>query len=213
MTVDTKKRPRVGVVALQGDYAAHIQAIEAAGGDAFLVRTAEEVAGADGLILPGGESTTIGKLMVRYGLDTAISEAAGQGTPIFGTCAGMILMAKRIARGEKQGGQPTLGLMDIGVARNAFGRQVDSFEADIEAPRVTDESGETVRGVFIRAPYIEENGPDVDILAHFENKAVLARQGNLLASAFHPELTGDTRVHRYFLRMIGADPEDQENSQ
>ena len=213
-TENKAQRPRIGVVALQGAYAAHLHAIAAAGGDAFLVRTAEDVAGADGLILPGGESTTIGKLMARYGLDTAITEASHRGTPIFGTCAGMILLAKRIARGEKQGGQPTLGLMDIGVARNAFGRQVDSFEADIEAPRVTDDpaatgQGEPVRGVFIRAPYIEENGPGVDVLAHFEDKAVLARQGNLLASAFHPELTGDVRVHRYFLRMIGMDTRDQ----
>jgi len=211
-TEDEKRqqRPRIGVVALQGDYAAHLQTIEAAGGEAFPVRSAEDMAGADGLILPGGESTTIGKLMARYGLDTAISEAARQGTPVFGTCAGMILLAKRIARGEKQGGQPTLALMDIGVARNAFGRQVDSFEADIDAPCVTEDP---VRGVFIRAPYIEESGPDVEVLAHFENKAVLARQGNLLASAFHPELTGDTRVHQYFLRMIGADAEDKNSSE
>ncbi len=218
MAVSTKneKRPRIGVVALQGDYAAHLQAIEVAGGDAFPVRTAEDVAGADGLILPGGESTTIGRLMARYGLDTAISEAARQGTPIFGTCAGMILLASRIARGEKQGGQPTLGLMDIGVARNAFGRQVDSFEANIDAPCVTDapasgQHAEPVRGVFIRAPYIEESGPEVDILARFEDKVVLARQGNLLASAFHPELTGDTRVHRYFLRMIGTSSAEDKN--
>jgi 5'-phosphate synthase pdxT subunit len=198
----------VGVVAMQGDYDAHLAAVATAGGEGFLVRTPAEVAQADALILPGGESTTIGKLMARYGLDVAITRAAEAGTPIYGTCAGMILLAKRIARGEKRGGQPTLGLMDVGVARNAWGRQVDSFEADIDAPRVT--GGDGLRGVFIRAPAVEETGPDVEVLARYDDKAVLVRQGNLLASAFHPELTGDARLHRFFLQMIDekADTED-----
>ena len=199
-------RPRVGVIAMQGDYDAHVRAVEAAGGESFLVRTPDEVARADTLILPGGESTTIGKLMARHGLDTAVKQAHGRGTPIYGTCAGMILLAKTIASGEKRGGQPTLGLMDIGVARNAFGRQVDSFEADIDAPRVT--GREPVRGVFIRAPYVAELGPGVEVLALYQDRAVLVRQGSLLASAFHPELTGDARIHDYFLKMIGAPADD-----
>lgn len=200
---DSKNRVRVGIIALQGDYEAHQKAVEAAGGEAVLIRTPEAIDGVDALILPGGESTTIGKLMVRYGIDRAIAGAHQAGKPIYGTCAGMILMADRITSGEMRGGQPTLHLMDIGVARNAFGRQVDSFETDIETePGVTgaDEDNQ-VRGVFIRAPYITEIGPNVEVLARYEDRIVLARQGNLLASAFHPELTGDTRVHRYFLQM------------
>lgn len=201
-----KDRPRVGVIAMQGDYAAHLSAVEAAGGAGFPVRTPEEAARADALILPGGESTTIGKLLTRTGLDAAICAAHAGGTPIYGTCAGMILLAKRIASGAERGGQPTLGLMDIGVARNAFGRQVDSFEADIPATEaVAGAAGEPLRAVFIRAPAIEEIGPEVEVLARYGGKAVLVRQGNLLASAFHPELTGDQRVHRYFLGMLGGE--------
>ena len=139
------KEPRVGVLALQGDFEAHLKAVEAAGGSGFEVRTSADLAKADALILPGGESTTIGKLLVRFGLDEAIRAFHAEGKPLWGTCAGMILLGKRITQGEKQGGQPLLGLMDIGVERNAFGRQIDSFEADIETPLGT------VRGVFIRA--------------------------------------------------------------
>ena len=201
MAAETKAR--IGVVALQGDFDAHIKAVEAAGGDAFPARTPEAVADADGLILPGGESTTIGKLMARYGTDAAIRQAHADGKPIFGTCAGMILLAKRIGHGAMRGGQPTLELMDISVTRNAFGRQLDSFETDIEAPEVTgDEGASPVRGVFIRAPLVEESGPEVQVLARYEGRTVLVRQGNLLASAFHPELTDDFRVHRYFLGMV-----------
>jgi 5'-phosphate synthase pdxT subunit len=205
---ETPKRrpPRVGVLALQGDYDAHLRAVRQAGGEARPVRTPEEVADCDALVLPGGESTTIGKLLARFGLDRAIHEAHGAGKPIYGTCAGMILLAKDISRGEKRGGQPTLGLMDIRVARNAFGRQLDSFEADIDAPRVT--GGDPVRGVFIRAPVVEEAGPGVEVLARYHDQAVLVRQNHLLASAFHPELTGDPRVHRYFLQMIDAPADD-----
>lgn len=197
---------RIGVLALQGDFDAHAKAVTAAGGEVFLAKTPQDVAAADGLILPGGESTTIGKLMARYGIDTAIRQAHELGTPIYGTCAGMILLAKRIAHGEMRGGQPTLGLIDISVDRNAFGRQIDSFEADIEAPKIIesigDEGESTVRGVFIRAPLVDEAGPDVEVLARYEGRTVLVRQGNILASAFHPELTNDARVHRYFLQMV-----------
>jgi len=216
--VDGRRPPRIGVVAMQGDYDAHVKAVEAAGGEAFLVRTPGAVAGADGLILPGGESTTIGRLLARYGLDEAIRDASERGTPIYGTCAGMILLAKRISSGEKQGGQPTLGLLDVSVARNAFGRQVDSFEADISAPemlRDVSEEGEDpehVRGVFIRAPFVEDAGPGVKPLAEYDGHVVLVREGNLLASSFHPELTGDTRVHRYFLRMAAETAEDKDGA-
>lgn len=205
-TVANEKPVRVGVVALQGDFDAHRAAVEAAGGESFEVRTPEQVAEADALILPGGESTTIGKLMARYGLDTAIREASAAGKPIYGTCAGMILLARKIAHGAMRGGQPTLGLMDIRVARNAFGRQVDSFEADVDAPVIRAEAPEEgpVRGVFIRAPFVEQAGPTVEVLSRYDDKIVLVRQGNLLASAFHPELTGDARVHRYFLRLAAA---------
>ncbi|MBC8141609.1 MAG: pyridoxal 5'-phosphate synthase glutaminase subunit PdxT [Armatimonadetes bacterium] len=193
--------PRVGVLALQGGFNAHIVAANAAGANAVAVRTPEQIAACDGLILPGGESTTIGRLMTRYGLDAAIREAHDAGKPIFGTCAGMILLAKHIDGGEKRGGQPTLGLMDIGVVRNAFGRQTESFETDLTVPNDVADGG-TVRGVFIRAPYLTDAGSDVRILARFDGKAVLAEQGNLLAAAFHPELTGDLRLHRYFVRRV-----------
>lgn len=201
MSSAVNKPPRIGVLALQGGYDVHVRATNAAGGHAVEVRTPEEVAACDGLILPGGESTTIGRLMNRFGLDVAVQKAHDAGKPIYGTCAGMILMAKRIDGGEKRGGQPTLGLMDISVVRNAFGRQTESFETDLPVP---DEvaNGEPVRGVFIRAPYIAEAGSNVHILARFEDKGVLAQEGNLLASAFHPELTGDTRLHKYFVRMV-----------
>ena len=189
-------KPRVGVLALQGDFDAHIAALDRSGAAPFALREASQVADADALVLPGGESTTIGKLLVRFGIDEAIRVAHSEGKPIWGTCAGMILLAREIVSGSERGGQPTLGLMDISVARNAFGRQIDSFESEIES------SFGTVRGVFIRAPYIVEAGPEVEVLARYDGKIVLARQGNLLASAFHPELTDDDRVAKYFLRTV-----------
>jgi len=198
-----RRRPRVGVLAMQGAVEAHVKAVEAAGGEAVPVRTPEQVAACDALILPGGESTTIGKLMARYGVDAAVRDAHAAGKPIYGTCAGMILLARDIVSGAERGGQPTLGLLDVAVARNAFGRQVDSFETDIDAPEVA--GGEPVRGVFIRAPYVAEAGPGVDVLARYDDHIVLVRQDNVLASAFHPELTDDDRVHRYFLGMLNRD--------
>lgn len=201
MDNESESGARVGVLALQGGFDAHIAATRAAGANAVAVRTAEEVAACDGLILPGGESTTIGRLMTRYGLDAAVRDAHHAGKPIFGTCAGMILLSKHIDGGEKRGGQPTLGLMDVGVIRNAFGRQTESFETDLTVPETVAEGG-TVRGVFIRAPFITDPGADVRILARFDGKPVLAEQGNLLAAAFHPELTADLRLHRYFVRRV-----------
>jgi 5'-phosphate synthase pdxT subunit len=164
--------------------------------EAHPVRTAEEVAACDALIIPGGESTTIGKLMDRYGLIGAIKELAASGKPLLGTCAGMILMAKAIE--SEAEGQPRLELMDITVERNAFGRQVDSFEADLEFAGV---NGGPVRAVFIRAPVVRAVGSGVEVLATHEGRVVAARQGNLLALAFHPEMTSDLRIHRYFLAM------------
>ena len=163
------------------------------GAVAVEVRLPGQLAGLDGLIIPGGESTTIGKLAALYGLDDAIRAFPGA---VFGTCAGMILLAKSAVDGTH--GQPLLGLVDITVRRNAFGRQVKSFEADLE---VEGES-EPVRAIFIRAPWIEETGPGVQVLAEAEGHAVLAREGRFLVAAFHPELTGDTRIHERFLDLV-----------
>lgn len=189
---------RVGVLALQGDFEAHLKAVASVGAAGLEVRAPSDLAQVDALILPGGESTTMGRLLVRFGLDEAIRAFHAQGKPIWGTCAGMILLAQRITHGAKNGGQPLLGLMETGVERNAFGRQIDSFEADIETPLGT------VHGIFIRAPYVREWSEKVEVLGRFEDKAVLVRQGNLLASAFHPELTDDTRLLRVFLDMVAG---------
>jgi len=187
----------VGVLALQGAVREHLQALQRIGVEAFGVRTPEEVEACQALVLPGGESTTIGKLMARYQLLEPIRRLVAAGRPLLGTCAGMILMAKRIEGGLAD--QPALGVMDITVARNAFGRQVDSFEADLDFVGVN--SGPT-RAVFIRAPIIRSVGPAVEVLAEHEGCIVAARQGKLLALSFHPELTEDTRVHRYFLSLM-----------
>lgn len=189
---------RVGVLAVQGAVREHLEALRRIGVEAAPVRLPEEVVASDALIIPGGESTTIGKLMVRYGLLEPVKEVARAGKPLLGTCAGMILMAKRIeAAGEDQ---PRLGLMDITVERNAYGRQVDSFEADLPVKGI--DSG-PVRGVFIRAPVIRSVGDGVDVLAMHDDRIVAALQGRLLALAFHPELTADPRLHRYFLSLAG----------
>jgi pyridoxal 5'-phosphate synthase pdxT subunit len=187
-----------GVLALQGASREHLQALRACGVEAIGVRTPEEVRAVEGLIIPGGESTTIGKLMVRYGLLEPMQELAASGRPLLGTCAGMILMAKTIEDGIP--GQPSLGAIDIAVQRNAFGRQVDSFECDLEFAGVT---GGPARAVFIRAPIIKSVGPEVEVLARHDGQVVAARQGNRLVLSFHPELTDDRRIHQYFLAMQG----------
>jgi len=187
---------RVGVLALQGDFAKHIEMLRRCGAEAAVVRTAQEVESVDALVIPGGESTTVGKLLGRFGVGRAIEERARKGMPVFGTCTGMILMAKGIEGSD----QPRLGLMDITVRRNAFGRQVDSFEADLRIPELGEEP---VRAVFIRAPIVTEIRDGAEALASVDGDVVLVRQGKLLAAAFHPELTDDTRLHRMFLRMIG----------
>jgi len=189
---------KVGVLSVQGASREHLEALRRLGVEAMGVRTPEEVVAADALIIPGGESTTIGKLMARYGLLEAVKEHANSGKPLLGTCAGMILMAKTIEAAAKD--QPRLAVMDITVERNAFGRQVDSFEADVDFAGVN--SG-PVRAVFIRAPVIRSVGDGVGVLAVHSGRIVAARQGNLLALAFHPELTDDLRIHRYFLAMVG----------
>jgi 5'-phosphate synthase pdxT subunit len=183
---------RIGILALQGDFKRHQQAVEACGQEPVLVRRPEELSGLDGLIIPGGESTTIGKLIDRAELAEPIKELASRGAPILGTCAGMILLAAQIEDSD----QATLGLIDATVRRNAFGRQVDSFETDLEVPGI---AGGPLRAVFIRAPLLTAVRPDVEVLARFEGNIVLARQGNVMACAFHPELTDDLRLHRLFL--------------
>ncbi len=186
----------IGVLAVQGAAREHLEMLRRLGVEARPVRTAREIEASDALILPGGESTTIGKLMARYGLLEPVRQLAAKGKPLLGTCAGMILMAKEIYAAGKE--QPSLGVMDIAVQRNAFGRQIASFEADLEIEGV---EGGPLRAVFIRAPVISSVGQEVAVLAAHEGRTVAARQGNMLALAFHPELSDDTRLHAYFLGM------------
>jgi len=186
---------RVGVLSLQGDFAEHVAAMREIGCSCDPVKTVADVESVDGLIIPGGESTTIGKLCERFGVGDAIKGLHAAGKPIWGTCAGTILLAKEIVGSD----QWRLGLMDIEVARNAFGRQVDSFETDLPVEGI---EGDPVHAIFIRAPYITRVWGETQVLATFSDKIVMARQGTLLASAFHPELTSDRRVQEYFLNMV-----------
>jgi len=185
----------IGVLSLQGAVQPHLRAVTAVGARAVSVRLPDEIVDVDGLIIPGGESTTIGMLIERFGVRQAIERHAAAGKPIFGTCAGMILLAKEIADSD----QPRLGLMGVRVVRNSFGRQVDSFESLIEIKAL---GASPFPGVFIRAPHIEHVEPDVDVLARLGDRIVLARQGHLLAASFHPELTDDRRLHSLFLDML-----------
>lgn len=185
---------KVGVLALQGDFAEHTKALQAVGAEAVEVRLPEHMRKVDALIIPGGESTTISKLMDAFGLAPIITELVKDGMPVWGTCAGMIVLANEVMEDR-----PTpLGLIDIQVRRNAFGRQVNSFEADIDVPVL---GNGPFRAVFIRAPGIERVGKGVTPLAHLDGgKVVAAREGNVLVTAFHPELTEDHRFHSYFLQ-------------
>lgn len=187
---------KVGILALQGAFIEHVRAVRACGHDPVEIRKPEQLDDCRALIIPGGESTTIGKLMNEFNLFEVIRARGEQGMPILGTCAGMVLLARVIEESD----QPRLGLMNITVKRNAFGRQVDSFEADLAVPTLGDDP---VRAVFIRAPYITAVGPGVEVLAVFDGKIVLVRQDRLVASAFHPELTEDLRLHKYFLNLAG----------
>jgi len=195
---------RIGVLALQGSFIEHIAVLKRLGVEPPAVKLPKDLVGLDGLIIPGGESTTIGKLATTYKLHDEIKRLGEGGLPIWGTCAGMIVLAKEIEGAT----QPHLGLMDMAVSRNAFGRQVESFEADLAIPVLDsvsseEEKGKPFRAVFIRAPSIERVGEGVEVLATLdEGLVVAARQGNLLATAFHPELTEDTRFHRYFLQIV-----------
>ena len=190
------RRPRVGVLGLQGDVREHLQALSHAGAESLVVRRAAELDGLDGLVLPGGESTTIGRLLGVFGLLEPLRAVVRGGLPVYGSCAGMILLARTVLDGYP--GQPLVGGLDVAVRRNAFGRQVDSFECDLEVAGV---AGGPVHAVFIRAPWVEAAGPDVEVLATAHGQAVVVRQGPLLATAFHPELTGDWRIHQMFVRM------------
>jgi len=187
---------RIGVLALQGDFVEHIKILNRLGAETIPVRLPKDLARLDGLIIPGGESTTIGRLMKRWEFIPELKERIISGLPVYGTCAGMIVLAKDVI--ELNG--DSLGVMDVKVRRNAFGRQVDSFEADLDIPVLGEPA---YPAVFIRAPWIETVGPGVEVLAQLpDGTPVAARQGNILVSAFHPELTSDTRFHAYFLKMV-----------
>lgn len=182
----------IGILSFQGDYARHDAMFRAIGARTVAVRSVANIACLDGLVIPGGESTTIGMLIERFGLLEPIRAAE---IPVFGTCAGAILCARTIRESE----QLTLGLIDVTIERNAYGRQVDSFEADIASHEL---GSPAVRGVFIRAPIIRATGSDVEVLAHYEDHPVLVRSSRCLCATFHPELTDDTRVHELFLSMV-----------
>ena len=195
--------PRIGVLAIQGDVREHMRALELAGADPVPVGDARGLAGVQGLVIPGGESTTMSKISVRDGLIGPLREARAAGMPMYGSCAGMIMLADRVL--DARPDQEFIGGIDITVRRNAFGRQVDSFEADIRLESL--ESGRPLVAVFIRAPWVESVGPEVEVLGRLPGDGapdtiVAVRQGPLMATAFHPELTGDLRVHALFAGMV-----------
>ena len=190
--------PRIGVLALQGDVREHLASLESAGADAVRVRRPHELDDVDGLVVPGGESTTIGKLLVTFDLLEPLQKRVRQGMPAFGSCAGMILLADRVLDGTSD--QVSVGGIDMTVRRNAFGRQVDSWEGAIAFAGIGGEA--PLHGVFIRAPWVEDCGDDVEVLARAADRIVAVRQGPLLATAFHPELTGDARVHALFADIV-----------
>ncbi|HUG32261.1 MAG TPA: pyridoxal 5'-phosphate synthase glutaminase subunit PdxT [Acidimicrobiia bacterium] len=185
---------RVGVLALQGDVREHIRLLESLGVETTVVKKPEQLDSVDALVLPGGESSTIGKMAVRFGLLDPLRGAIGEGLPVYGTCAGMILLAGAVTDGD----QPLVGALDVVVKRNAFGRQNESFETDLEI----DGLDSPFHAVFIRAPWIEKVGSEVEILSEMNDHPVMVRQGNILATSFHPELTGDGRIHLMFLDSI-----------
>lgn len=188
-------KPRVGVLAVQGDFAEHAASLRAAGAEPVEVRLPSDLDCLSGLVIPGGESTAIGKLLVNWGLLDPIRERIGHGFPVWGTCAGAILLAKDVK--DALPDQPLLGTMDIAVRRNAFGRQAQSFETTLDVPAL---GRRPVPAVFIRAPRIESAGPDVDVLAQLDDGSIAAvQQGTMLATTFHPELTPDVRFHRLFV--------------
>jgi 5'-phosphate synthase pdxT subunit len=189
---------KVGVLALQGAFREHVRALRDVGVDAVEVRRPDELAGLSGLVIPGGESTTMSNLIASGGLEQPIRRLHAEGKPLFGTCAGMILLADAAVDGKP--GQLQFGLIDLTVRRNAFGRQVASFEAPLQLAGDLD----PLTGVFIRAPWIERAGPGVEVLAELDGHPVAARQGDVLVTAFHPELTDDRRLHRQFTELVRA---------
>lgn len=196
--------PVIGVLAVQGDVVEHVRALQEIGANTRTVRRPSEVAGLDGLVVPGGESTVMDKLVRAFDLADPLKEAIRDGLPVYGSCAGMIMLADRIVDGRRD--QRTLGGIDITVRRNAFGRQVDSFETELDIELI---GPPPMRAVFIRAPWVEDWGPEVRVLASVErdgqSRPVVVRQGNLLATSFHPEVTGDRRIHTHFVeRMVGG---------
>jgi 5'-phosphate synthase pdxT subunit len=184
---------KAGVLALQGDFREHAAMFAACGATPVLVRAVDELASVDCLAIPGGESTTIGKLATRHGLVVPIRDRVREGMPVLGTCAGMIVLASTV-----HGGESLLSLLDVEIRRNAYGRQVDSFEADVDVRGVG-----TVRGVFIRAPRVERVGPGVEVLAEHGGQPVVVQQGSVLGAAFHPEIAGDQRLHLRLLALAG----------
>lgn len=188
---------RIGVLALQGDVREHAAALRDSDASVVEVRRPEELDGLDGLVLPGGESTTMGKLAAAYGVLEPLRQAVAGGLPVYGSCAGLILLAREVLDGKP--GQQLVGGLDVAVRRNAFGRQVDSFEAAVEMRGV---DGGPVSGVFIRAPWVESTGAGVEVLAEHAGRIVAVRQGDVLATSFHPELTGDRRVHGLFCEIV-----------
>jgi 5'-phosphate synthase pdxT subunit len=193
-------KPRIGVLALQGDVREHVAALARVGAQPLEVRRPEELDGLDGIVLPGGESTTMGRLLDIFGMLEPLRGLLKTGLPAYGTCAGMILLAQEVVDGRA--GQPLLGGLDITVRRNAFGSQVDSFEQDVLVEGVG-----PVHGVFIRAPWVERVGPDVEVLARVDGHPVAVRQGVVMATSFHPELTDDARLHEVFVTRIVGDAE------
>jgi 5'-phosphate synthase pdxT subunit len=197
---------RIGVLALQGAFREHLETLESIGVEGVQVRLPADLDGISGLILPGGESTTMRNLIQRWDLAEPIRALAATGAPLFGTCAGMIVLSKEIAGGEP----PILPLLDVTVERNAFGRQLDSFEADLQVPVLGDRP---VHAVFIRAPVIESVGPDVDVLARLDDGRIVAvRERNVIATSFHPELAGETRFHRLVATMAAEHDEPGEGA-
>jgi 5'-phosphate synthase pdxT subunit len=201
-SVPTGADALVGVLALQGDFREHENALQGCGVATRRIRSVEDLQGIDALVVPGGESTTMSNLALRWGLMEPMRELVRGGLPAYGSCAGMIMLADRLVGGRPD--QETIGGLDVTVLRNAFGRQVDSFESDIEIPVL---GPEPLHAVFIRAPWVEQAGESVEVLGRVPvgpaaGRIVAVRQGHLLATSFHPELTGDTRVHEYFVEMV-----------
>lgn len=196
MTETGERAPRIGVLAVQGAVREHVEAIREIGAEPVEVRLPRDLVDLDALVLPGGESTTMRRLIDAYGLREPIAAMARNGMPMLGTCAGMILLAERVADGD----EPMFGLLDLEVRRNGYGRQLDSFEADLDLPSLGDAP---LHGVFIRAPLVTGVGPRAEVLARDpEGRPVAVRQGRVLATAFHPELTGDRRIHRLLVDLI-----------